>query len=72
MSEEPDFNASVVMRLKSGNWSFGHGGSHHGVGTSDCPYRQHHHHDEFCQMPTDEELKEAGIDPLEFTARSRR
>ncbi len=32
----------------------------------------HHHHDEFCQLPTNEELLAAGIDPKDFKARSRR
>lgn len=27
---------------------FGHAGSHHGIGTKDCPRDTHHHHDERC------------------------
>ena len=65
-------NESVVKRLKMGDWSFGHAGRHHGIGTKDCPRELHHHHDEFCSTPTNEELLAAGIDPKEFKARSRR
>lgn len=61
-----------VARLKSGDYSFGHSGTHHGVGTEDCPRDRHHHHDDFCRMPTPLELQEAGVDPEEFKARSRR
>lgn len=60
-----------VERLKMGDWSFGHGGRHHGVGTQDCPKELHHHHDEFCSMPTIMELIEAGINPKIFKPKSR-
>ncbi len=62
----------VVARLRSGDWSFGHDGQHHGIGTPDCPRELHHHHDEFCTRPTLAELRAAGIDPATFKARSRR
>jgi hypothetical protein len=61
-----------VARLKSGDMSFGHQGTHMGVGTEDCPHDRHHHHDEVCRMPTKLELQEAEIDPNEFKARTRR
>ena len=60
-----------VKRLKSGNWQFGHEGRHHGNGTPDCPLDLHHHHDEFCYPPTQFELRQAGIDPESFVAKSR-
>lgn len=65
-------NPNVVARLKSGDWQFGHAGVHRGTGAPDCPRALHHHHDEFCQMPTFSELMEAGINPLDFKAKSRR
>ena len=61
----------VVERLKGGDWSFGHAGRHHGIGSEDCPRELHHHHDEFCSRPTLRELLAAGIDPNEFQLRSR-
>ena len=60
-----------IVRLKMGDWSFGHAGSHHGFGSADCPRKLHHHHDEFCAAPTPFELHEAGIDQDEFKLRSR-
>lgn len=65
-------NERVVERLKSGDWSFGHAGKHHGKGTKDCPRRLHHHHDEFCLRPSNAELRAAGIEPKDFKSRSRR
>lgn len=61
----------VVQRLKSGDWSFGHSGRHVGNGTEDCPRIPHHHHDEFCSLPTPAELRAAGIKLKDFKARSR-
>ena len=61
----------VVERLRSGDWSFGHAGRHQGNGSPDCPRTLHHHHDEFCHLPTKAELITAGIDPKVFKARSR-
>ncbi len=59
-------------RLRRGDWSFGCRGMHTGVGTEECPYvPRHHHHDEFCKLPTDFELVAAGIDRHKFKARSR-
>lgn len=62
---------NVVERLKSGDWSFGHEGHHRGDGSPDCPVEWHHHHDEFCNRPTVQELRAAGIDPRRFRPRSR-
>lgn len=62
----------VVTRLINGDWSFGCAGIHNGHGTKDCPRELHHHHDEFCNRPTNEELRAAGIDPKTFKPRSRR
>lgn len=62
---------TVVERLKRGDWSFGHAGQHIGIGTSWCPSRPHHHHDEFCWPPTILELQAAGIDPKTFQIRKR-
>jgi hypothetical protein len=67
-----DANVSArVQRLERGDFSFGHAGRHHGVGTEDCPKELHHHHDEFCSLPTFKELKQAGINPNDFRAKSR-
>jgi hypothetical protein len=62
---------SRILRLKNGDWSFGHNGTHHGIGTKDCPERLHHHHDAFCKPPTPFELMAAGIDPDKFEMRPR-
>jgi hypothetical protein len=71
MSTIREPNPAVVARLRSGDWSFGHAGRHHGNGFGDCPRTLHHHHDEFCSLPTREELLAAGVDPNEFRPRSR-
>jgi len=60
-----------VTRLKNGDWSFGHAGTHEGNGTEDCPAEPHHHHDIFCADPTFYELHLAGIDHKKFKVRSR-
>jgi hypothetical protein len=60
------------IRLKTGNWQFGHGGSHHGTGTEECPRELHHHCDMFCDEPTKQELRRAGINPKDFRSRSRK
>jgi hypothetical protein len=60
-----------IERLRRGDWQFGHQGRHNGVGTEECPRELHHHHDEFCDSPTDVELRAAGIEPEDFRARSR-
>lgn len=39
---------------------FGHAGRHNGSGAPDCPRTLHHHHDEFCQLPTMAEWALAG------------
>lgn len=61
-----------ILRLLAGDYSFGCAGEHSGKGTKDCPFKLHHHHDEFCKYPTIEELFSADINPSEFRARSRR
>ncbi len=72
MHLSPEARRRRVARLKSGDWSFGHGGMHKDVGTDACPYMpRHHHHDEFCKLPTIGELIDAGIDPNDFKARRR-
>lgn len=55
-----------IQKLKRGDLGFGCRGMHHGNGSPDCPRRLHHHHDIFCALPTDEELREAGVDPDVF------
>lgn len=60
-----------IERLRSGNWQFGCRGYHHGIGRPNCPVNLHHHHDEFCQDPTEGELLAAGINPRKFAVRSR-
>ena len=60
-----------IKKLKRGDYQFGHAGSHHGVGTEECPTKLHHHHDYFCQPPTFDELIDAGIDPDTFEVKSR-
>lgn len=32
---------------------YGCDGKHHGIGTLNCPFTLHHHHDERCQHPCD-------------------
>lgn len=61
-----------IEYLRRGYNQFGHAGRHQGSGRPDCPRELHHHHDVFCEYPTEAELVEAGIDPEEFKARSRR
>jgi hypothetical protein len=61
-----------VRRLLAGDYSFGCDGTHRGYGSEECPRQPHHHHDDFCQRPTDEELRLAGIKPEEFKMRNRR
>ena len=63
--------APRIARLKMGDWSFGHNGRHHGIGSLGCPRELHHHHDEFCASPTKAELLAAGIDPETFKRRHR-
>ncbi len=60
-----------ITRLKNGNWSFGCQGRHNGIGTLECPFESHHHHDEFCKLPSKYELIAAGITPHIFRPRSR-
>lgn len=61
-----------IEKLRRGDWQFGHVGEHHGIGSEDCPRYLHHHHDEFCDLPTETELWIAGIDPKDFKNRSRK
>ena len=65
-------STSRIGRLKSGNYQFGHGSKHKGGGSKACPRSKHHHHDNFCDLPTPEELLEAGLDPIVFKVESRR
>lgn len=65
------FESPRIIRLRNGDWSFGHGGTHHGVGTEECPTKRHHHCDDFCSSPSSLELMEAGINPRSFTEQSR-
>lgn len=71
MIPSPEYTARRVARLRAGNWQFGHEGRHRGPGTQDCPRHFHHHCDDFCALPTFGELREAGINPNDFKARSR-
>lgn len=43
-----------IERIRQGG-AFGHNGEHHGFGVADCPRTLHHHHDEFCELPTEVE-----------------
>ena len=61
-----------VKRLQLGDYQFGCGGMHHGIGSLDCPTTLHHHHDVFCNYPTKEELEAAGINPNTFKVKSRK
>jgi hypothetical protein len=65
------YESARVLRLKSGDWQFGHGGRHNGVGTEECPKTLHHHCDDFCKSPSPLELMEAGINPRVFKEQSR-
>ncbi len=66
-----DIRPNVVMSLVRGDWTFGCDGYHHGNGTRDCPRAPHHHHDEFCIRPRDQELFAAGIYPSDFRPKTR-
>ncbi len=57
-SEDDDVR---IKRLRNGDWSFGCQGRHNGNGTSECPFESHHHHDEFCKLPSNYELKQLGF-----------
>jgi hypothetical protein len=70
-AERSTVNPLRIKRLKNGDFSFGHAGTHHGIGTEDCPKHRHHHHDEFCALPTMLELRQAGLNPNEFKPKSR-
>jgi hypothetical protein len=61
-----------IRRLLAGDYSFGCDGTHRGYGSQECPRQPHHHHDDFCNPPTNSELIQAGIDLNEFKIRSRR
>lgn len=68
------FRKSRIDRLEFGNQQFGCAGMHRGSGRfqdGDCPVYLHHHHDEFCEMPTIDEIIMAGLDPRTFRPRSR-
>jgi len=60
-----------LERLKSGDWQFGCDGQHTGIGIPGCPRERHHHHDYFCEQPTNNELRLAGVDPKDFRSRRR-
>ncbi len=51
-----------IEQLKAGRKQWGHGGTHKGRGPKgECPPHEHHHHDDFCALPTPSELEEAGV-----------
>lgn len=51
-----------IELLKAGRTQWGCGGTHKGRGPKgDCPPYEHHHHDDLCDLPTPEELEEAGV-----------
>ena len=66
-----DYRKKRIDRLEFGNQQFGHGGSHYGPGTANCPRRLHHHCDAFCELPDINELIMAGLDVRTFRPRSR-
>lgn len=68
---DTDRKISRVMRLILNDGDFGCGGRHHGVGTKECPKALHHHHDDFCQQPTIDELRLAGISYETYQERRR-
>ena len=45
-----------LERLRTGG-QFGCTGRHWGNGDPECPKRIHHHHDIFCLLPLDEEIR---------------
>ena len=50
-----------IEALKEGRIQWGHDGTHHGTGTTECPTERHHHHDVYCAMPTAYEMAMAGV-----------
>lgn len=56
------FESPRILRLRSGDYSFGHGGMTKGI----------HMCDDFCASPSSLELMEAGINPRNFVEQSRR
>jgi hypothetical protein len=51
-----------IEALQRGRDRWGCGGTHKGRGPKGlCPPYEHHHHDDFCALPTAEELEEAGV-----------
>jgi hypothetical protein len=57
----PPESAPRIEALRRGRLQWGHGGFHHGNGAPDCPRGLHHHHDEFCDLPTPMEVRKAGV-----------
>lgn len=47
--------------LRNGRTQWGCAGRHSGPGSPDCPVDLHHHHDLFCQPPTPQECRAAGV-----------
>lgn len=51
-----------IQRLSHGQSQWGHAGQHRGSGAPDCPRTMHHHHDDFCALPTWWECEMAGVE----------
>jgi hypothetical protein len=65
------YRKTRIDRLEFGSRQFGHNGRHTGIGTLECPTWPHHHCDEFCEMPTIDEIIMAGLDVKTFRPGSR-
>lgn len=59
-----------IVALKAGRLQWGHDGMHHGNGSPDCPRELHHHHDEFCKLPTPQECRIAGVTETQWHSRA--
>lgn len=60
-----EYHQVRIEALAGGQAQWGHGGQHHGNGTPECPRELHHHHDDFCDLPTLGECAAAGVTPPE-------
>lgn len=51
LSVEPMLGPIDLTAVPGLQGQWGHGGTHHGVGTEECPRELHHHHDDRCRFP---------------------
>lgn len=72
MRDEREYREVRIEALKRGRLQWGHDGRHHGrYGDPDCPRELHHHHDDYCELPTLGEVAAAGVEVPEGGWHSR-